>query len=139
MQPNESFWNLSAEALFRELDTSASGLSSKEAATRLCRKAPSGGSRKYKDLRLLLAQYKSPLVLLLVFAVGLSLLLHEYSDSLIVLIVLLLTEMLVLLVIRTRRLFFKSPQRRTNWWTGSPDENQNKSCFLLRESVCKSG
>src|SRR5437016_549755 len=51
-------------------------------------------SRGHHAARMLLAQYRNPLVLLLIFAAVLSLILKEYSDSIIILTVLLLTGIL---------------------------------------------
>ncbi|WP_423275093.1 cation-transporting P-type ATPase, partial [Escherichia coli] len=69
------------------------GLSENEANARLSRQRKANKTVQpwRRDAKLLLAQYKNPLVLLLIFAVFLSLILKEYSDGIIVLIVLLST------------------------------------------------
>lgn len=86
------FWQRSGTEWFRVLNTGKDGLSDKEAFTRLAAKKPARLRKPWlKDLLLLLSQYKSPLVLLLVFAAFLSSMLGEYADSSIVLVVLLLT------------------------------------------------
>lgn len=96
MQKTERFWQIPVDSLLKKLRSSPSGLSPSVATKRV--KEQRGISKqkegKHKDLLLLLKQYKSPLVLLLVFAVALSLYLGEYSDSLIMLIVLLFTGLL---------------------------------------------
>ncbi|MGZ3850237.1 MAG: magnesium-translocating P-type ATPase [Flavisolibacter sp.] len=90
-QPVQEFWTLRQEDLFTQLQTSLQGLTRAEASRRLKIQRGSQKIRKpwHNDLRLLFAQFKSPLVLLLVFAVGLSLVLGEYADSAIILTVLL--------------------------------------------------
>jgi Mg2+-importing ATPase len=84
------------EPVLQSLRFSAGGLTEAEAQKRLLQK---GKQQKIKrpwvaDARLLLQQFKSPLVLLLVFAVVLSAALGEYSDMGIVLVVLLITGIL---------------------------------------------
>jgi Mg2+-importing ATPase len=73
-----------------------SGLSGEEAAGRLKEKKSSIKKplKWHHAARMLMAQYRNPLVLLLIFAAILSLILKEYSDSIIILTVLLLTGIL---------------------------------------------
>lgn len=91
-----NFWSISREDLFKKLAAFPGGLSEAEAANRL--RAQRSGIRRTKpwkqDAWLLISQYNNPLILLLVFAVVLSIILGEYSDSLVVLAVLLLTGIL---------------------------------------------
>src|SRR6266542_508726 len=96
VQPIACFWSLKESELFSQTNSSPKGLTESQARIRLREqrsyyKAP---QTWHKDLWLLLSQYKNPLVLLLVFAVILSLILREYSDSVIVFIVLLLSGLL---------------------------------------------
>lgn len=92
----QQFWKLTAGELLLQLQTSAGGLSEKEAHKRLeAQKTRQKLTKPWlADLRLLLSQFKSPLVLLLVFAVLLSIYLKEYSDSIIILAVLITTGIL---------------------------------------------
>lgn len=92
----EHFEEFSKEQLFTMLDSGENGISGKDAITRLHELSPKRSRHKLwqKDVLLLLAQYKSPMVLLLASAVILSLILGEYSDGLIVMVVLLLTGIL---------------------------------------------
>jgi P-type Mg2+ transporter len=96
LQPINHFWSLHQSELFHRTNSSASGLTERQAAARLKRQKSFNKTPKrwHKDISLLLSQYKNPLVLLLVFAAVLSLILKEYSDSAIVLTVLLLTGIL---------------------------------------------
>lgn len=93
LEPIEKFWSWEKEKLLKELKTATSGLSMEEANSRLRQQQKKilNIPRWQKDFLLLLGQYKNPLVLLLVFAVILSLILGEYSDSIIVLFVLFFT------------------------------------------------
>jgi len=96
MQDLSHFWTLSQNDLFRQMDSSSNGLTEEKAAERLLVQRKKSKTYKpwYGDLLLLFTQFKSPLVLLLVFAVILSVSLGEYSNSLIILAVLLVTGIL---------------------------------------------
>lgn len=96
MKTPAPFWTLSKEELFFQLNTSVTGLPESEAEKRFAEQNQKQKLRKqwYSDLILLFSQFKSPLVLLLVFAVLLAIILGEYSDSLIILAVLLTTGIL---------------------------------------------
>ena len=96
MQDLSLFWTLPRSELFKQINSSEKGLTEIEALKRLTaqRKRLKTARPWYNDLLLLLAQFKSPLVLLLVFAVILSIVLGEYSDSFIILAVLLTTGIL---------------------------------------------
>lgn len=96
MQPIQSFWSFQSSQLFKLLNSSQNGLGEQEASARLRDEKKCTQTEKtwHKDLGLLFSQYKNPLVLLLVFALVLSFILKEYSDSVIVLSVLLLTGIL---------------------------------------------
>lgn len=92
--PAAAYWSRPAVDLLRELDSTVSGLSAGEAARRLVQVA---GRRRREDgdlrktFRLLLRQFMSPLVLILLLGAVLSLLLQNYIDALIMLSVLLAT------------------------------------------------
>ncbi len=92
-EPDKSapFWSHTASDLFSNLDSSASGLSGATAAERL---AAQGANRLetstlVRPLSLLLAQFKSPLVLILVFAALVSVATGALADALIVLVIIL--------------------------------------------------
>ena len=93
--PVESrYWTLPADQLLARLDTTPGGLSTAEAVRRLSELAPPGvaaGDRYRKTLRLLFRQFASPLVLILLLGAGLSLLLQNWIDAVIMLTVLLAT------------------------------------------------
>jgi Mg2+-importing ATPase len=85
------FWAASIEAVLAELAAGADGLSQTEADRRLLRFGPnrSSDSRRITWLGLLLNQFRSPLVILLLFAMTLSLFLGETTDAVIVLAIVL--------------------------------------------------
>ncbi len=78
-----AFWNTSAADLLAEIGTTLNGLPSAEAAKRLVRYGPNTlRARKRTDtLSLLLRQFKSPIILILVIAAGLSLFLRDRVDA----------------------------------------------------------
>lgn len=83
----QSFWNLSSEEILKNLSSNPDeGLSSIEAQTRL--KAYGFNILKAKKnfgtIRILLAQFNTPLMYLLIFAASLSLLVYENIDALII-------------------------------------------------------
>lgn len=96
MQPIKSFWSFSESELFNKTNSSIKGITENEAQVRLHETQSNEKVTKtwQKDILLLLSQYKNPLLLLLIFAAILSLVLKEYSDSIIVLVVLLLSGIL---------------------------------------------
>ncbi len=86
-----AYWALAPEALVGELGSTASGLSADEAAHRLDQHGPNrlAAGEGGNALRLLLRQYESPLVLILVFGALVSLLVREWVDAVIILLIVL--------------------------------------------------
>jgi P-type Mg2+ transporter len=91
-----AFWCASATEMLQNLETATEGLSSDEARQRLARY----GSNLLKPQKrsdvftLLLAQFKSPLILILLFATGLSFFLHDPVNALIILTIVLVSGLL---------------------------------------------
>src|SRR6185369_17306098 len=85
------FWASPIEGVLAELGTRPDGLIRIEAERRLVRFGPnrSYDIRKITPLGLLLNQFRSPLVILLLFAMTLSLFLGETTDGVIVLAIVL--------------------------------------------------
>lgn len=91
-----AFWSLPAAELLAQLRTTPQGVTGKEARQKL---ALYGSNlltpRKRSDsLVLFLAQFKSPITLILLFAAGLSLFLHEHADVLIILTIVFISGLL---------------------------------------------
>ena len=91
-----AFWSLSSTEMLQQLQTAKAGLTGDEARQRLARY----GSNLLKPQKrsdvftLLLAQFKSPLILILFFATGLSFFLHDPVDALIILTIVLVSGLL---------------------------------------------
>lgn len=87
------FWRVPAAELLTDLHSTPAGLTGAEAQRRFT----SGGrhrqtsNRRASDLTLLLAQFKSPIILLLVIAAGLSFSFKDVADTAIILIIVLVS------------------------------------------------
>jgi Mg2+-importing ATPase len=91
-----AFWNTSATEILQQLHTTANGLTGDEARSRLARY---GANRlkppKRSDVwSLLLNQFKSPIILILLFATGLSWFLGDRVDAFIILFIVLISGLL---------------------------------------------
>lgn len=91
-----TFWNISTEQQLKQLSTTLQGLSNDEANQRIKRY---GGNRlnskkQTGNLRLFLAQFKSSIILILLFAMGLSFYLHDRLDAVIILTIVLISGLL---------------------------------------------
>jgi Mg2+-importing ATPase len=86
---NDAYWSKSAGDVLNALGSREDGLSSAEAAARLRQYGPNtvGEAERVSGLKLLLHQFESPLVLILVFGAGVSLFLREWVDASIILTV----------------------------------------------------
>jgi len=86
------WYGLDIEAVFRQLKTSEPGLSGDEARKRLAEYGPNALARAEKTSRfkLLLHQFASPLVYILIAATAVTVLLGEYADAAVIAFVLLL-------------------------------------------------
>jgi Mg2+-importing ATPase len=85
-QRQTAFWAVPASELLGQLQTTPQGLASAEARDRLARVGANllKPRKRTGELTLLLAQFKSPLILILLFAAGLSFFLHDRADALII-------------------------------------------------------
>src|SRR5450759_5164884 len=95
-QNPQSFWSISYTELLKRLQATASGLTTDEAKKRLT----SYGANRLKPQKrsdaftLLVAQFKSPIILILLFATGLSLFLHNIVDASIILTIVVISGLL---------------------------------------------
>src|SRR5712692_5203975 len=91
-----AFWSISATEMLKHLQTVKEGLTGAEARQRLARY----GSNLLKPQKrsdvftLLLSQFKSPIILILFFATGLSFFLHDPVNALIILTIVLVSGLL---------------------------------------------
>ncbi len=88
------YWSLPSDQLFAQFHSSADGLGGAEAAQRLSEqqgRGRKGNSQLRKTLLLLMRQFSSPLVLILLLGAGLSLVLQNWIDAAIMLTVLIAT------------------------------------------------
>jgi P-type Mg2+ transporter len=94
--PHDLYWGVPAADVLRQLDTTVQGLTNAEAARRLERGGPNvlQPRKRAGELVLLLGQFKSPLILILLFAAVLSFVLHDSSDAVIILVIVLVSGIL---------------------------------------------
>lgn len=85
----ESYWSLPAEKALDTLRSTTSGLTTSEAESRLRSVGPNsvGDSEHLSAFRLLVRQFKSPLALILIFGAGVSMLLKDWLDAVIILLI----------------------------------------------------
>ncbi len=91
-----AFWSAPPAELLQRLQTRPLGLTNDDAQQRLTRYGSNLLKPKKRSdaLTLLLAQFKSPLILILLFAAGLSFFLHDPADALIILAIVLVSGLL---------------------------------------------
>ena len=91
-----AFWSISVTEMLQKLETAKDGLTKDEALRRLARyganllKPP----KRSDALSLLFAQFKSPIILILFFATGLSFFLRDPADAIIILSIVLVSGLL---------------------------------------------
>ena len=90
------FWSVPPSELLQQLQTTPQGLMSDEAQQRLLRYGSNLLKPKKKSdaLTLLLAQFKSPIILILIFAAGLSFFLRNPIDAVIIFVIVLVSGFL---------------------------------------------
>jgi P-type Mg2+ transporter len=95
-QTQTPFWSVPSPELLQQLQTTPQGLTTDEVLQRLSRYGSNllKPEKKSDALTLLLAQFKSPIILILIFAAGLSLFLHDPIDATIILVIILVSGLL---------------------------------------------
>lgn len=90
------FWSVAVDAHLERLQSTAQGLTQQEAEDRLQRFGANrlNGKKKTGRWRLFLAQFKSSVILILLFATGLSFFLHDRLDAVIISIIVLISGIL---------------------------------------------
>jgi P-type Mg2+ transporter len=86
-----AFWSIPSDDMLRRLESDAQGLTTPEAGRRLALYGSNllKPKKRSDTLTLLLSQFKSPIILILLFATGLSLVLHDHVNALIILVIVL--------------------------------------------------
>ncbi len=101
-QPIAPFWSVSSDELFKQLvpgpatGTIQQGLTSNEAQLRLKRYGANllKPKKEASTLTLLLSQFKSPIILILLIAAGLSFFLQDAADAIIILVIVFVSGLL---------------------------------------------
>jgi Mg2+-importing ATPase len=95
-EPLSAFWSLPVDDVLRKLDTNPAGLSADEARERLKTYGPNllQARKKRTTIRLLLNQFKSPIIIILVFASVLSAFLGDLTDAIIILTIIVFSALL---------------------------------------------
>jgi Mg2+-importing ATPase len=93
---NPSFWNMPAAQILQEFQATPQGLSNAEAARRLAVYGANRIKSKQKSgtIALLMGRFRSPLILILIFAAFLSIFLHDRTDALIILTIVVVSGLL---------------------------------------------
>jgi Mg2+-importing ATPase len=89
--PLEQYWSLAEDDLLASLQSKPEGLSAAEADRRLSQVGPNVLETKKKTttLGVFFNQFKSPIILILLFATGVSAMLKDWVDALIILVIVL--------------------------------------------------
>jgi Mg2+-importing ATPase len=95
-QTPQSFWSNSADEILKSLNAKPNGLTSGDAKARI---ATYGANRlkpkkRFDAFTLLIGQFKSPIILILLFATGLSFFLHNLVDASIILTIVIISGLL---------------------------------------------
>lgn len=95
-QHHPPFWSIPVVELLQQLQTTPQGLTSQQASQHLSQYGANRlkPKRKSDAFSLLLAQFQSPIILILIFAAGLSFFLNDRTDTLIILIIVLISASL---------------------------------------------
>jgi P-type Mg2+ transporter len=91
-----SFWNIPAAELLQQLQTTSQGLTGEESRRRITQYGPNllKPKKRATALSLLLSQFKSPIILILIFASALSFFLHNHVDAIIISAIVLVSGLL---------------------------------------------
>jgi Mg2+-importing ATPase len=96
LDPQPAFWSIPAAELLQQLQTTPQGLTNDEARQRFIRYGANllKPRKRSNTLTLLLSQFKSPLILILIFAVGLSFFFRDPVNAGIILTIVLVSGLL---------------------------------------------
>ena len=90
------FWNMKSEDILKETQSRPEGLTAPDAAARLSAQGPNslGTGKNRSTVGLLFSQFKSPIILILLFATLLSIYLKDVVDAIIILSIVLISGLL---------------------------------------------
>jgi Mg2+-importing ATPase len=88
------YWAQAPADIIGALDSSPQGLTAAEAARRLSAQPKKKAEHKFGALDVLLNQFKSPIILLLIFAACLSFYLQEHTDAIVIITIVLISGLL---------------------------------------------
>lgn len=96
MNPQPPFWSLSTDQVLEQTHSTIAGLSRQDAKQRLSQYGANSLKQKRKSSHwtLLLNQFKSPVILILIFAAVLSIFLKDAADAMIILVIVLVSGLL---------------------------------------------
>ncbi|HEY9672713.1 MAG TPA: magnesium-translocating P-type ATPase, partial [Waterburya sp.] len=96
MNPQSPFWSLPTDQVLQQTHSTTSGLSRQDAKQRLSEYGANSLKQKHKSsvFILLLNQFKSPIILILIFAAVLSIFLKDALDAIIILTIVLISGLL---------------------------------------------
>ncbi len=91
-----SFWSISANSVLQRLESKISGLPEEEAKKRLKKYGPNTFKKEKHNsqVTIFLNQFKSPIIVILLFAASLSFGLHDKTDGAIILLIVFISGML---------------------------------------------
>ena len=90
------FWSIPTSEMLKKLQMTTDGLKSSEVRERLNRYGANilKPKKRTDTITLLLSQFRSPIILILLFASGLSFFLGDVTDTIIIVIIILISSML---------------------------------------------
>ncbi|HPS90478.1 MAG TPA: cation-transporting P-type ATPase, partial [Methanosarcina vacuolata] len=93
---NVEFWSVPVPEMLQRLQTTCEGLNSSESSERLKKYGANllKPKKSSNTLKILLSQFKSPIILILLFAAGLSFFLGDTTDTVIFLTLILISSLL---------------------------------------------
>lgn len=96
MAPQPVFWSVPSAELLQQLQTTPQGLTKDDARQRFIRYGANllKPTKRSNTLTLLISQFRSPLILILIFAVGLSFFLHDPVNAGIILTIVIVSGLL---------------------------------------------
>ena len=91
-----TFWSIPVEDVLKEMGVTADGLSGQSAREKLSAVGPNSVKplKSSSTMHLLIAQFKSPIIIILFFAIGLSFFLKDTVDAIIILTIVLISGLL---------------------------------------------